>query len=40
MNVLPRLGIVLVVTAGNYNQPEQWRVPVGVLVDVVLASLV
>lgn len=40
IKVLPQLGLVLVVTTGNYNQPEQWRVPVGVLVDVVLASLV
>ncbi len=39
MNVMPRLVLVLVVTAGNYNQSDQWRVPVGVLVDVVLASL-
>lgn len=39
MTLLPRAGIVLVVTAGNYDRLDAWKVPVGVLVDVVLPSL-
>ncbi|WP_089939851.1 serine hydrolase domain-containing protein [Candidatus Entotheonella palauensis] len=38
MMILPRMNAVLVVTAGNYDQPDAWRVPVSVLVDVVLPS--
>ncbi len=36
----PGLGLSLVVTAGNYNAADAWRLPVGVFTDVVLASLV
>ncbi len=39
MTLLPKANIVLVVTAGNYNTPDAWKVPVGVLVNVVLPSL-
>ena len=34
----PGLGLSLAVTAGNYNDANAWRVPVGVFVEVVLAS--
>jgi CubicO group peptidase (beta-lactamase class C family) len=37
--LLPRLDLVLVVTAGNYSTPEQWRVPIAVLRDVLLPAL-
>lgn len=40
MNLLPKANLVLVVTAGNYNAPDAWKVPVGVLVNVVLPALV
>lgn len=39
MTLLPRADMVLVVTAGNYNEPDAWKVPVGVLVDAVLPAL-
>ncbi len=39
MTLLPRAGIALVVTAGSYNASDAWKVPVGVLVDVVLPAL-
>lgn len=39
ITVLPRLNLVVAVTAGNYNQPDAWKVPVGVLVDAVLPSI-
>lgn len=39
MTLLPRANLVVVVTAGNYNAEEAWKVPVGVLTDVVLPAL-
>lgn len=39
MTLLPRANLVIVVTAGNYNAADAWKVPVGVLVDVVLPAL-
>lgn len=38
--VLPTLDLVVVVTAGNYDTPDQWVPPTRVLREVVLASLV
>ena len=37
--LLPRLDMVVAVTAGNYDTPDQWRPPMAVLRDVVLPSL-
>ncbi|WFE30753.1 serine hydrolase [Solwaraspora sp. WMMD791] len=37
--VLPDLELVVAVTAGNYDDPEQWRTPVAVLEQVVLPAL-
>ncbi|MEM7365137.1 MAG: serine hydrolase, partial [Pseudomonadota bacterium] len=39
MTVLPGLDAVLVVTAGNYDKPDAWRVPVSVLADFVVPYL-
>lgn len=39
MVILPRVGLLLVVLAGNYDIPQAYEVPVGVLVDVLLPSL-
>ncbi|MFV2017210.1 serine hydrolase domain-containing protein [Micromonospora sp. LOL_023] len=37
--ILPDLDLVVAVTAGNYDDPEQWRTPVAVLEQVVLPAL-
>ena len=37
--LLPGLDLVVAVTAGNYDSPEQWRPPTVVLRDVVLPAL-
>ena len=39
LQIMPRGNMLLVVTAGNYNQPDAWKVPVGVLLDAVLPSI-
>jgi CubicO group peptidase (beta-lactamase class C family) len=37
--VLPELEMVVVVTAGNYNKPDNWRAPTSVLGQFVLPAL-
>jgi CubicO group peptidase (beta-lactamase class C family) len=37
--VLPELDLVVAVTAGNYDDPEQWRTPVALLEQVVLPAV-
>lgn len=37
--VLPGLDFVLVVTAGNYDKPDQWIAPIRILRDVFLANM-
>ncbi len=39
LTILPDLGLVVALVAGNYDAPEQWRTPVAVLERVVLPSL-
>jgi len=38
--VIPGLGLVVAVVAGNYDAPDQWIPPIRVLREVVLASIV
>jgi CubicO group peptidase (beta-lactamase class C family) len=37
--LLPRLELVVAVTAGNYNDPNDWRPPMVVLRDLILPAL-
>ncbi len=37
--LLPGLDLVVAVTAGNYEAPDQWRPPLAVLRDVILPTL-
>ena len=37
--VLPDLDLIVVVTAGNYDDPDQWRTPQTVLERVILATM-
>jgi CubicO group peptidase (beta-lactamase class C family) len=37
--VLPELDIVVAITAGNYDDPNQWMPPIRVIREVVLPSL-
>ncbi len=39
LHVVPETGLVLVVFAGNYNQPEAWRMPVKIIADYVLPEV-
>ena len=39
LQIMPRGNMLMVVTAGNYNQPDAWKVPVSVLLDAVLPSI-
>ena len=37
--IAPSLQLVVVITAGNYNKPDQWKLPIAVMSQIVLSSL-
>jgi hypothetical protein len=37
--VMRRLDLVVVVMAGNYNQPDDWKLPVAIMTDIVIPAL-
>ncbi|BBK43337.1 serine hydrolase [Allostella vacuolata] len=37
--VFPQSGLVVAITAGNYDQPDQWRAPTGLVREVILPAL-
>ena len=39
LTIMPHLDLVLVVTAGNYNQPDADRLPVTILTEILIPAL-
>ena len=39
LTIMSHLDFVMVVMAGNYDRPDAWRLPVGILTEVVLPAL-
>jgi len=39
LSVTKRFDLIIVVTAGNYNQPDDWEIPVSVILDYVVPAL-
>ena len=37
--VIPELDLVVVVLAGNYNQPDAWKLPVAIIGEILLPAL-
>ena len=39
LTIMPHLDLVVVVTAGNYNQPDADRLPVTILTEILIPAL-
>ncbi len=37
--IIPSLQLVVVITAGNYDKPDQWKLPVVVMSKVIMPAL-
>jgi len=39
LTIMPHLGLVVVVMAGKYNQPDAWRLPVTISAEILIPAL-
>ena len=39
LTIMPHLGLVVVVMAGNYNQSDAWRLPVTIIAEILIPAL-
>jgi CubicO group peptidase (beta-lactamase class C family) len=39
LSVMRRLDLVMVVMAGNYNQPDAWKLPVAIMTEIVIPAV-
>jgi CubicO group peptidase (beta-lactamase class C family) len=39
LTIMPHLDLVLVVMAGNYNQPDAWKLPVSITAEILIPAL-
>ena len=39
LTVVPGLNLIVVITAGNYNRPDDWKLPVAIITEVIIPGM-